>query len=93
MNKSLYNDAYSKSQQSDNLLLLGGPFFVKERIGKNAVRSYLLDHFKIPPVVNLIHAIPFVEQISETGQIIQPKPEPLARVERTEYIMDNILNH
>ena len=94
INKSLYKDAYSKSQQSDKLSSRRvGPFIVKELIGKNAVRLELPEHFKIHPVVHVSHTMPFVEQPSEIAQHVQPRPEPIPTVEGKEYTVDKILNH
>ena len=62
LNKSLFNDAYSKSQESEKLSAKRfGPFKVVELIGRNAVRLELPDHFKIHPVVHVIHTTPFKE--------------------------------
>ena len=62
LNKSLFTDAYSKSQQSDKLSSRRvDPFEVKELIGKNARRLELPDHFQIHPVVHVIHTMPYKE--------------------------------
>ena len=94
INKSLYKDAYSKSQESDKLTSRRvGPFKVKELIGKNAVRLDLPEHFKIHPVVHVSHTVPFVEQPREIGQAVQQRPEPIPTVQGEEYVVDKILKH
>ncbi len=59
------NNAYSKSQKSDQLSAKRfGPFFVKKLGGKNALNAELPRHFKIHIVVNVVHTAPYHEQLS-----------------------------
>ena len=66
MNKSLFKDAYSKSQKSDELT--SGPFGlikIARLIGKNVVEIKLPDHLKIHNVINVIHTAPYNGQPSD----------------------------
>lgn len=93
INKSIYNDAYSKSQKSNIIASRRlGLFTVKERTGKNAFRLDLSRHFKIHPVVHLSHTMPIVKQPHNIGQPIQPIPEPIPTVKGSDYIVDKIMN-
>ena len=62
INKLLFKDAYSNSQESDKLSANQfGPFEVTELIGLS-VRLDLGIRFKIHPFVHFIHTIPSIEQ-------------------------------
>jgi len=94
INKSLFTDAYTKSQESDKLSAKRyGPFVVKELVGRNAVRLELPSHFRIHPVIHVSHTIPFVQQPSDIAQPVEPRPEPVPTVEGEEHIVDKILRH
>ena len=59
INRSLFKDAYSRSQVSDKLTSRRvGPYAVKKLIGKNAVKLDLPSHFQIHDVVNVVHTTP-----------------------------------
>lgn len=59
INRSLFADIYSGSRDSERL---GArrlrPSVVEELIGKNDVRLRLSGHFKINPIIHIIHAKP-----------------------------------
>ncbi len=94
INKSLFKDAYSKSQASDKLSAKRfGPFKVLELVGKNAVKLELPKHFKIHDVVNVMHTVPFHKQNSEIAPPVVNRPDPVPTIEGTEYIVDKILKH
>ena len=77
-NKILFSDAYSKSQESEKLSSKRiGPFTMKKLIGKNSVLLELPAHFKIHPVVHVVHTTPFVEQPSELLNLYQQDPNLL----------------
>ena len=57
-NKSLFTDAYARSQQSKKLTdKWFGLFVIKDLIGRNAIRLDLPDYFKIHLVVHVICGI------------------------------------
>ena len=94
INRSLFRDAYSQSQEKEKLTARRfGPFVVKELIGKNAVRLDLPDHIKIHPVVNVSHTIPHIEQPSDIAAPIPPVPAPVPAIEGDEIEVEAILNH
>lgn len=88
INMSLHKDSSSKFQELDKLLSRrGGPFVVKELIGKNSARLELPDHFKNHLAVYVSQTMPFVENPSDIGQHVEPRPEPISTFELKEYIM------
>ena len=94
INETLFTDAYSRSQDSEKLSAKRvGPFVVTKLIGRNAVRLDLPPHFKIHPVVHVIHTTPFVEQPRDIAPAVEPKPAPVPTVNGDEQIVDKILNH
>lgn len=94
ISKSLFKDAYSKSQVSDKLSAKRfGPFKVLELIGKNAVRLELPDHVKIHEVVNVMHTVPYHKQPVDISGSVVDKPDPVPAVEGTEFVVDKILSH
>ena len=94
LNKTLFTDAYSKSQESEKLgAKRFGPFVVNEVIGRNAVRLELPDHFKIHPVVHVIHTTPFVEQPRDIAQPVEHRPLPVPTIEGDEHVVAEILKH
>ena len=94
INKTLFKDAYSKSQESDKLgAKRFGPFTVKELIGRNAVRVELPEHFRIHPVIHVVHTTPFVEQPSDIAQPVVERPEPVPTVHGDEHVVEKILKH
>lgn len=94
VNKTLFEDAYSKSQGSKKLSSKRvGPFVITELIGRNAVRLDLPTHFKIHPVVHVSHTVPFIEQPADISQPVPPRPEPVPTVSGQEYIVEKILKH
>lgn len=94
INKTLFIDAYSKSQESEKLSAKRfGPFIVKELIGRNAVRLELPDHFKIHPVVHVIHTTPYVEQPKDIAKPVETRPLPVPAVEGDEHVVEGILKH
>ena len=94
-NKSLFFDAYSKSQQSKKLTAKRfGPFCGhRELVGKNAVRLKLPDHFRNHPVVHVIHITLFFEQPSEIAALLPGRPELVPAIDGNEYIVEEILAH
>ncbi len=94
INKTLFTDLYSKSQESPKLSSKRvGPFTITKLIGKNAVRLDLPDHFKIHPVVHVIHTTPFVEQPEDISQPVIPRPQPVPTVDGEEHVVDKVLAH
>ena len=92
--KSLFLDAYSKSQESKKLTAKRfGPFVIRELVGKNAVRLELPDHFKIHPVVHVIHTTSFFEQPSDIAALLLSRPEPVPAIDGDKYIVEEILAH
>ena len=89
INKTLFTDAYSKSQDSDKLSAKRyGPFVVTEIIGRNAVRLDLPSHFRIHPVVHVIHTTPYVEQPRDIAHPVPSRPEPVPTVQGEEHVVD-----
>ena len=94
INKSLFKDAYSKSQESDKLSAKRfGPFKVTKLIGKNAVELDLPDNVKIHKVVNIMHTRPFFEQPEGIASIVPERPDPVPTSEGEEYVVEAILKH
>jgi hypothetical protein len=94
LNRTLFTDAYAKSQHSVKLSAKRfGPFEVKELVGKNAVRLDLPGHLKIHDVVHVSHTVPCVEQPKEIALLIPPKPAPVPAVDGDEHVVDKILRH
>lgn len=94
LNRTLFTDAYAKSQQSAKLSAKRfGPFEVKELVGKNAVRLDLPNHLKIHDVVHVSHTVPFVEQPRDIALPIPPKPAPVPAIEGDEHVVGRILAH
>ena len=94
INKSLFKDAYAKSQASDKLTAKRfGPFTVQSLIGKNAVKLELPHHLKIHNVVNVIHTVPYFDQPAEIGVSVPPKPNPVPTMKGDEYVVEKILKH
>lgn len=94
INKSLFKDAYAKSQASDKLTAKRfGPFTVQRLIGRNAVQLELPHHLKIHNVVNVIHTVPYFEQPAEIGLFVPPRPNPVPTMEGEEYVVEKILKH
>ena len=66
INKSIFKDAYGKSQASDRLISKGfGPFSITCSDSKNAVEVELPSHLRIHSVVNAMHTILYFEQSDE----------------------------
>ncbi len=94
INKTLFKDAYSKSQVSDKLSAKRfGPFKVLELIGKNAVRLELPNQVKIHDVVNVMHTVPYYKQPEDISEIVTKRPDSVPVVEGTEFVVDKILSH
>ena len=94
INKTLFKDAYSKSQVSDKLTSKRfGPFSVTRLVGKNAVELELPSHFKIHKVVNIMHTVPYHEQPDDIGVILPSRPDPVPTVDGEEFVVDKILQH
>ena len=53
----------------------------------------LHDHFKIHPVVHVIHTIPYVEHPEDISQPVLPRPEPIPTVQGEEQVVDKVLPH
>ena len=94
INKSLFKDAYSRSQDSDKLgAKRFGPFRVTEIIGRNAVRLELPNHLKIHPVIHVVHTTPFVEQPPDIAKPVAERPAPVPTVHGVEEVVEKILKH
>ena len=66
---------------------------MKELISQNAVRVELPEHFRIHPVIHVVHTTPFVEQPLDIAQPIVERPEPVPTVHGDEHVVDKILKH
>ncbi|PXF42428.1 hypothetical protein BWQ96_07839 [Gracilariopsis chorda] len=94
LNRSLFKDAYAKSQESDKLNARRfGPFQIVKLIGKNALKLELPDHIKIHPIVHVSHTIPHKKQTTDIAASVQPRPEPIQTEEGEEYEVAAILKH
>ena len=94
INKSLFKDAYSKSQVSDKLTSKRfGPFIVKRLIGKNAVEVDLPSHLKIHNVINVTHTMPYYDQPKDISSETRSRPDPVPADEGEEYVVQAILSH
>ena len=94
INKSLFKDAYSKSQESDKLSAKRfGPFTMTGIVGKNAVKVELPDHVKIHDVINVMHTVPYRSQPPDIAVPVSPRPDPVPAVEGEEYHVESILKH
>ncbi len=94
INKTLFKDSYSKSQESDKLAAKGfSPFTTLDLVGKNAVRLDLPCHVKIHEVVNVMHTVPYSAQPTEIAAPVVPRPDPDPTVQGNEYVVDKILKH
>ena len=94
INKTLWMDAYSRSQESEKLSLkLFCPSFTKKLVGKNGGKLELPSHFKIKPVVHVSHTVPFHEQPSDIAKPISPRPDPVPTVQGGAYVVEKILKH
>ena len=95
INKSLFRDSYSKSQESDKLSAKRfGPFTVTGLVGRNAVKLELPTQVKIHDVVNVVHTVPYKEQSTEISAPVVPKPDPVPGAGgEEEYHVEEILKH
>ena len=94
INKSLFKDAYAKSQTSDKLTSKKfGLFIVKRLVGKNAVEVELPSHLRIPNVVNVMHTVPFYSQPIKLAAEVSTELEPIPTNTGEEYIVEAILKH
>ena len=94
INKSLFKDAYSKSQVSEKFTSRRfGPFTVTRVIGKNAVEVELPSHFRIHNVINVMHTVPHYEQPNEIAVETPVKPDPVPTNTGEEYEVEAILRH
>ena len=84
LNRSLFKDAYAKSQESDKLSARRFGLL----IGNNAFKLELPDHIKSHPVVHVSHTIPHKEQPAEIAAFFQSRPEPIQAEEGEEYEVD-----
>ncbi len=93
MYKTLFKDAYSKSQESDKVSAKRfGPFFVKKLVGKNAVKLEVQSHFKIRDVIHFVHTTPYHEQPSDIGAPVTKRPDPVPAVGGEEYVVESTKN-
>lgn len=82
MNKFLFRDAYSKSQESQELSEKRyGKFEVLELDGENDMRLEQPDHFKIHGVVNLCVLYLILNSFHEVCAQITSRPDPLPAIE------------
>ena len=94
INRTLFSDAYSKSQTSQKLSAKRfGPFEILELVGKNAVRLDLPDHLKIHPVIHVSHTMPVVDQPGDIAQPVRKPPAPVPTIDGDEHVVDRILSH
>lgn len=94
VNRTLFKDAYSRSQTSDKLTARRfGPFVITELIGKNAVKLELPNHIRIHDVINVIHTTPCYDQPADIAVPVSPRPDPVPAVEGDEFIVESILKH
>ena len=94
INKTLFTDAYSRSQASDKLTAKKyGPFQNFQVIGRNAVKLELPAHFRIQPVVHVSHTTPYVSQLVDIRADAVERPEPVPAVDGDENYVEAILKH
>ena len=94
INKSLFRDAYAKSQASDKLTSKRfGPFTIKALIGKNAIQVELPSHLKMHNTINVMHTVPYFEQPNEIAAEVPDKPDPVPTNTGDEYVVEAILKH
>jgi hypothetical protein len=78
LKKTLFMDAYSRSQESAKLTAERlRPFRIVELICKNAVKLEFPDHLRIHPVVHVIHTKPQYEQPLDISSSVPVRPTPV----------------
>ena len=65
LKRSLFEDYYSRNRPSQKLSAKRfGPFKILQLVGKNAVRLKIPHHYRIFPIVHIIHTEPYHQQPS-----------------------------
>lgn len=70
-----------------------GSFEAVKLNGKNAVKMDLSLHFKIHPVVHVIHTTTYREQPSDRVQPLTSRPDPRPTFHGEEHVVETILDH
>ncbi len=70
-----------------------GPFFVKELVGKNAMKVELPSYFNIHEVFHVFHTAPYHRQPSNIFVPVKKILDPVPAIGGEEYIIESILNH
>ena len=94
INKSLFTDAYAKSQDSSKLTARRfGPYRILKLIGKNAVKIELPAHLKIHPVIHVAHTKPHYVQPHDIAIPVPERSAPVPTPLGDEYVVEEILAH
>ena len=62
-------------------------------MGKNALKLELPEHFKIHPVVHVVHTAPYFSQPQDIGHPIPQRPTPVPTPTGEEYEVDKTLSY
>ena len=90
----MLTDSYARGQVSEKgSAHRFDPFAIKGFIGNNALKFDFPAHFKISPVVDVIHNTLYVAQPSDIALPILVEAEPIPRIEGDDYEVEKILAH